>query len=476
MALPLTVPVPNMIEFDPAFPVVKVSDNSTRSLLAAVIADSSAGVSQTANGLEYARTGTAGKINYYFLQNSVFSRVPTYMDITGCTVSNLTSLVINYTKTGGLNNLIIALYTVPDANTANNQTSWYRSRLNVVVTIPSTDVINGTITIDLTDISGSTYMPLNTFSGASLSKAASIADIVANEQILFASFGTDSSISTPFQLNLASISVYRANNVNYTINYALNADLAIRTNFYLSGLNASMVASSAAVIGNTTTVLTANADAIISLPIATCYDTFKFHSDAIDSLDSNVSNLKYMVEWNGVGNWLSSNLASAQMSGGAIPFYGSDPDQQNVADDYLRFLSLNLFGTSEGVDLFSNQSDVLSSVLNNSTTALNNQIKALAALGMLPASNTTNNNVSYQIMRQLLSNPKTRTRFSNLEKGELTSYIGADSFPMYFMAVPLRVGDIIYNVLTINAAAGQETLSGVSAIQPRTYLIQFNIV
>ena len=164
------------------------------------------------------------------------------------------------------------------------------------------------------------------------------------------------------------------------------------------------------------------------------------------------------------------------MAGGAIPFYGSDPDQRNVADDYLRFLSLNLFGTAEGVDLFSNQSDVLASVLNNSTTALNNQIKALAALGVLPASNTTNNNVSYQIMRQLLSNPKTRTRFSNLERGELTSYIGADSFPMYFVAVPLRVGDIIYNVLTINAAAGQETLSGVSPIQPRTYLIQFNIV
>jgi len=230
--------------------------------------------------------------------------------------------------------------------------------------------------------------------------------------------------------------------------------------------------------------LDVSATAILHVTLAQMKATFKFQTDASNVDDISASDLKYYVYAN---QFPTLNPSAAKMddtlSVGPILTKGSNNSNyatgvMRAEDDYVRYLALRLFNTAYGVDLFSNVDALISDLSTKGVSAWSdisgimyavgtsgtNALMATDASGVkyLTETNKTEENLTRELMTQMLVSNK--SRFADIATG-------GD----LIQSLPFNANDTISFKLTINAATGQNALTGVGAIPARSYRIKIVI-
>lgn len=248
-------------------------------------------------------------------------------------------------------------------------------------------------------------------------------------------------------------------------------------NFSLSGLNQSFALGvSGELAGEVPTVLDVSATAVYYVKLSDMKKVFKFQTDSFDVNNVDASDIKYFV-FDSSLNWpekLVINPANANMSTGALASLSADvlATKNKVKHDFVRYLALRLFNTIHGVDLFSNEEALLDNLVSKGATAHSDIKSALAAVNTTAAALSANvyqghhyatnenlgvTNFSRELMRQIANGAP--QRFASIDNSS-----GIQS-------VPLDVDDTINFKVSISAAANQNSLTGVGALDTRVYKI-----
>jgi hypothetical protein len=245
--------------------------------------------------------------------------------------------------------------------------------------------------------------------------------------------------------------------------------------FVLTGLNQDFTLGvSGELAGAAPPTLDVSCTAIYNVKLSDMLNVFKFQSDSLDINNLDASDLQYYVYMNAWPADLSLNPANAHtLSSSPIlsaPF-AVDENKNFVKHDFVRYLALRLFNTAYGVDLFSNESELLSDLVTKGATAAGNIITALKAVDQASAANgeaphkySTNaltgaTNFTRELMQQVAN--AAPARFNGI-----TNTTGIQS-------VPLQLDDTISFKVSITAASGQHNLTErPSAIETRTYRIK----
>ena len=218
-------------------------------------------------------------------------------------------------------------------------------------------------------------------------------------------------------------------------------------------------------------------------------NVFKYYSDSADVNNVDASDTRYYVFMNQWPTDASLNPSHALMNtttetGYMMPTNAEILANKNlVKHDFVRYLAFKLFNTVYGVDLFSNELDLLNDISSKGRTAKNNILTALnnvstssstgsqISVDHTDASNNRftlndasgNTNICRELMRQIAANAP--ARFND------ASFNDASGNP--YRTVPIRDGDSLNFKVTISAAANQNALTQrPNPIEPRTYKIR----
>ena len=226
--------------------------------------------------------------------------------------------------------------------------------------------------------------------------------------------------------------------------------------FYLPQLDVLVDASSALLYGVDTVAFDGSANVAVTIPLENAMNIFQFYTDSTDINNLAVDDIQYKVVYTGAGTTriqfdldTSALLINGDIHPGAA--------NRNTTYDYVRYLAQRLFNTHLGVDLFSNESELRTTLRDDFSTAFDSNMTAL----------TTANGISptRSILLQVINNQP--ERLSNIA----TLSLGSNWYKS-----PLQAGDVLYFRLTVNAAANQNDLTGVGSIPPRVYLMQAILV
>lgn len=248
-------------------------------------------------------------------------------------------------------------------------------------------------------------------------------------------------------------------------------------NFVLEGLNQVFTLDvSGALAGEAPVALDVSCIAVYNVKLSDMRNVFKFQSDSFDVNNLDASDIKYYVY---MSNW-PATLKLNPVHAGAL---SSSPILENgngivaeknlVKHDFVRYLADQLFNTPHGVDLFSNEDELLSDLVAKGVVArqaidasLNAVNQANAANGTSPNKYSTNDlspaaaNFSRVLMRQIAN--EAASRFAT----EITDISGVQS-------VPLMENDTISFKVSISPAAAQNALtSRPNAFDTRVYQIK----
>jgi hypothetical protein len=232
-------------------------------------------------------------------------------------------------------------------------------------------------------------------------------------------------------------------------------------NFYLSQLDVSVNSSSATLLGETSQVFFGDATVAVDIPLVNAMNIFQFSSDSTDINNVTANDIKYKVVYTGAGNTnmvfdidtLSSVIANSIHAGAA---------NNNATYDYVRYLALKLFNTHLGVDLFSNESELRTTLRDNFSTSFNSN---MALLNVMSETDASGNSPSKTILNQIIYDQPTRLNdISQLALGD------------NWYKSPFVLGDVLYFRLNVKAAADQNTLTNVVSIPDRVYLIKATLV
>jgi uncharacterized protein YjbI with pentapeptide repeats len=251
-------------------------------------------------------------------------------------------------------------------------------------------------------------------------------------------------------------------------------------NFTLSGLNQAItMATSGLLDASAVSLETADATAVFYVKLSDMTDIFKYQTDSFDMSDISATDLKYYVfnrKWPAA---LKINPAHAMLnkveSNGMLGTVGLfDANKMLAKHDFLRYLSLKLFNTIHGVDLFNNETDLLENatywgedvrtnihnILTGISTTSSDETMSYDASGnkYLTNSTTSNTNLCRELVRQLLAGAP--SRFGNIANANLPQ------------GIPLIEGDTINFKITFNPAPSQDTLTGVEIIPSRSYMVK----
>ena len=184
----------------------------------------------------------------------------------------------------------------------------------------------------------------------------------------------------------------------------------------------------------------------------------------------------------------SNSKLDASNSFGAIEI--TDTNLMSLKYDYIRYLSLKLFGTQYGVYLFTNEAELIQSLNDKIVIAMETNYNLLNSLNYIDGSNAnleldtiyqrvfdyrinryvycytkhtndsfnTGQNLCRELMLQMLELDP--ARFENIQN------------PNVLQSLPFISGDTINFKIGINAAEGQELLTNVRPIPKRTYQIK----
>ena len=249
----------------------------------------------------------------------------------------------------------------------------------------------------------------------------------------------------------------------------------------LPGLNQAFSLSTLATLdASSIAVETTDATAVYYVRLSDMTELFQYQTDSFDINDLSSSDIKYYVFHRKLPAELKINPSHAMMnkteSAGMLG--GGDGyliDKSLVKHDFVRYIALRLFNTIQGVDLFSNETDLnenltylgetvrnnIDTIFSDISTTSANETMSYDASGNKYLTNDAsgNTNLSRELMRQIAAADP--SRFYN--NGENNAGL---------KSVPLRENDTIIFKLTITSASGQNILTGVSVIPSRTYTIK----
>jgi hypothetical protein len=244
--------------------------------------------------------------------------------------------------------------------------------------------------------------------------------------------------------------------------------------FYLGELDVSANSALAQLAGATTSVFTADATVdVSSVTVSTMRNLFTFGTDSIDIDDIISSDLLYRVNWtDNSNNPLGIDIDTLSLvSASAID---SAAANKNMTYDYVRYLALKLFNTANGVDLFSNEASLRSTLKNNFGVALSDRLVYLSGLGSQDDDDTSNN-PSRSVLRQIINTDAGRFQdiSGNLYYGPGTD---ANGDAISFYSVPFVAGDKVYFKVTVHADPTQHTIVNRSvAVESRSYLVRITL-
>jgi len=262
------------------------------------------------------------------------------------------------------------------------------------------------------------------------------------------------------------------------IGYYYNKNIMV--NFVLTGLNQTFTLGvSGEIAGAAPPTLDVSCVAIYNVKLSDMKNVFKFQSDSFDVNNVDGSDIQYYVYMNAWPADLSLNPANAHTLSSS-PILADSADvvakRNFVKHDFVRYLALRLFNTAYGVDLFSNESELLSDLVTKGATAAGDIITALKAVDQASAANgnapnkySTNaltgaTNFTRELMQQLANTQAGRARFAGMENSS-----GIQS-------VPLEADDTISFKVSINAAPNQHDLTQrPDAFETRTYKIELHL-
>ena len=231
-------------------------------------------------------------------------------------------------------------------------------------------------------------------------------------------------------------------------------------NFTLTGLNQTILMNTLASLDASAVSLeSADAAAVFYVKQSDMKDVFKFQSDSNDMNEVASSDVKYYVFDR---NWpaelkinplhaMMNKTESVNMLGNAETF---DANKMLVKHDFIRYLSLCLFNTIHGVDLFKNESDLLENavyggetnrntihtLLGNVSTTSSDESMSYDASGNKYLTNDAsgNTNLCRELLRQMVAGAPSRF-------GVITDANTPQS-------LPFEVDDTINFKLTLEAA------------------------
>ena len=231
-----------------------------------------------------------------------------------------------------------------------------------------------------------------------------------------------------------------------------------------------------------------SATAVFYVSQADMQNVFKFQSDSFDINDLSSSDIRYFTYMTNWPEALVINPVNAMLdkndSQNAIASVGI-PNKMLVKHDFIRYLALKLFNTPSGVDLFNNESELISHLNSMGNASYQNDISgtlwkyATTASTAIDNTNfivdassndkcttdhfTTNENICRELFNQILHSNK--QRFSDISLNTL----GVRS-------LPILDGDSISYRFTVFPKAGQNTITGVPAFGGRSYAIKLLVV
>lgn len=231
-----------------------------------------------------------------------------------------------------------------------------------------------------------------------------------------------------------------------------------------------------------------SATAVFYVSQADMQNVFKFQSDSFDINDLSSSDIRYFTYMTNWPEALVINPVNAMLdkndSQNAITSVGI-PNKMLVKHDFIRYLALKLFNTPSGVDLFNNESELISHLNSMGNASYQNDISgtlwkyATTASTAIDNTNfivdassndkcttdhfTTNENICRELFNQILHANK--ERFSDISPNTL----GVRS-------LPILDGDSISYRFTVFPKAGQNTITGVPAFGGRSYAIKLLVV
>ncbi len=237
------------------------------------------------------------------------------------------------------------------------------------------------------------------------------------------------------------------------------------SSFYLSQLDVLVNSLSATLLGETSVDFSGNATVAVEIPLVNAMNIFQFKTDSIDIDNETANDIKYKVVYDVDENTermdfdidTESLVISGHIHDGAA--------DNNATYDYVRYLALKLFNTHLGVDLFSNEVELRTTLRDNFSTSFNSNMGVLAAIG---ETNASGNSPSKTILNQIIKDQY--VRLNTITQYELLDELGNGTG---WYKCPFVVGDILYFRLTVQAAANQNNLTSVvESIPDRVYLIK----
>jgi hypothetical protein len=230
--------------------------------------------------------------------------------------------------------------------------------------------------------------------------------------------------------------------------------------FYLSQLDVSVDASFATLSGVNTSAFTGDATAAVDISLNTVMTMFQFYTDSIDVNDITNTDLQYKTVYTTSADPLNIDLdTNTEMIASAIHIGASN---NHVTYDFVRYLALKLFNTHLGVDLFSNEEPLRTTLNADFKSAFDSVLVGLNDTG---TTDNTGSTPSKSILDQVINSvPERLNDITPLAVGS------------HWYKAPLAAGDKLYFRLTVSAATNQESLTSVSAIQDRIYLIKATLI
>lgn len=243
-------------------------------------------------------------------------------------------------------------------------------------------------------------------------------------------------------------------------------------------------------------VIDVSAVAVIEVSTEMMRSVFQFQTDATDLNNLSDSDIKYYVDtaaWDGIelvnpANAMLNHTESLGTITAQDPTGAPLPtNKQFVAHDFVRYLSLRLFNTPYGVDLFQNEEDLMADIrakcsADDTLGSVWKNIKAKLELvnkenaefdsasgKCMTNGNTTADNICRVLMLQMLSTQIQRFQDITLANAAHSGEVGI------CQGLPFMDGDSISFKLSINPAEGQEETTGVEAFSGRSYEIRLAI-
>jgi len=219
--------------------------------------------------------------------------------------------------------------------------------------------------------------------------------------------------------------------------------------FVLAALNTEITSSLATISGVPADMFEYDAIAEHNVSVAAVRDTFQFQSDSDDFTDASAADVKYYVEsagnymgltaaWNPVSSAVVAAAGGTWGAAGTTGPSGSALANMELDHDYVRNLALRLFGTHFGVDLFTNEEQLITDLDAAGVEYLKAPMDAAASKTNADASEA---NLCRVLMRQMIDMDV--QRFRDLQN------VGTKQ------PLPIVVGDSISFRICIKADATQ---------------------